>query len=167
MAVCVATGTVAASFAVRPARAYPPPDPRAIAYPTTGEFRTYTTTGPNTDLVASGVITLGIPYAISVVAATESSRPADNYLYTPVAGPWLDLANRGECPPTSACNNESANRALLIANGVLQGVGALQIISGFLFPVTRSVTVLDSGIEVHFVPQFGREGYGVTAVGTF
>jgi hypothetical protein len=88
-------------------------------------------------------------------------------LYAPVAGPWLDLANRGECPPSSSCGNETAYKALLIADGVLQGVGVLQVISGLLFPVTHSVTTVESAVHVRIVPRVGREGYGLTAVGTF
>jgi hypothetical protein len=136
-------------------------------YGSTGEIHTFTTTGPNADLIATGVFTFGLPYTASVVVATESSRSADNYLYAPVAGPWLDLANRGECPPTSNCGNETAYKALLIADGVLQGVGVLQVLSGFLFPVTRSVTTVDSAVQVRIVPQVGRDGYGLTAMGTF
>jgi len=166
MMVCVATAALMATVcSVRPAGAAQPIGPDGLGYGT--NFETFTTTGPNGDLIASGIFTMGIPYAASVIAATESSRPSDNYLYAPVAGPWLNLLNRGECPPTSACGNETAYKALLIADGVLQGVGVLQVISGFLFPVTRSVTTIDSAVQVHFVPQVGREGYGLTAVGTF
>jgi hypothetical protein len=142
--------------------AYPPP----YGYGSGGELHTFTTTGPNGDLIASGIFTFGLPYTASVIVATGSERHADNYLYAPVAGPWLDLANRGECPQSASCGNETAYRALLIADGVLQGVGVLQVLAGFFFPVTRSVTTVDS-VEVHIVPRFGRDGYGLTAVGTF
>jgi len=165
MTVCVAAAALTAALCdVRPAAAQPLGQD-GLGYGT--NFETFTTTGPNGDLIASGVFTMGIPYAASVIAATESSRPSDNYLYAPVAGPWLNLLNRGECPPSSACGNETAYKALLIADGVLQGVGVLQVISGFLFPVTRSVTTVDSAVQVRIVPQVGREGYGLTAVGTF
>jgi hypothetical protein len=162
MAACVATAALSASACdVRPAAA------QGVTYGPGREIETFTTSGPNSDVIASGIFTLGIPYAASVVAATESSRSSDNYLYAPVAGPWLDLASRGECPPSSSCGNETAYKALLIADGVLQGVGVLQVISGFLFPVTHSVTTVDSAVHVRIVPQVGREGYGLTAMGTF
>jgi hypothetical protein len=159
----------AMAWDIRPAAAQNPGPPGLnYGYGPGRGIETITTTGPNGALIASGAFTFGIPYAASLVAATESSRPADNYLYAPIAGPWLDLANRGECPPTSACGNETAYKALLIADGVLQGVGALQILSGFLFPETHSVTtVADSSVHVRIVPQWGREGYGLKAVGTF
>src|SRR4051812_24019450 len=57
-----------------------------------------TETTPNAELIASGLFTLAVPYMASVVVATESSRAGDHYLYTPVAGPWLDLSNRDDCP---------------------------------------------------------------------
>jgi hypothetical protein len=121
---------------------------------------------PNVDLIASGIFTLAIPYFASVVAATESTRRGDNFLYTPVAGPWLDLAHRDECPPTGTCGNEAAYRVLLVADGVLQGFGALEILSGFMFPVAQPTT-RDSSPRVHVVPNVARGGAGVTAVGTF
>jgi len=166
IAVSVATAALTmAACDVRPAAAQTL-GPEGV-YGSTRDIETFTTTGPNGDLIASGVFTFGIPYAASVVAATESTRSSDNYLYAPVAGPWLDLANRGECPPSSSCGNETAYKALLIADGVLQGVGVLQVISGLLFPVTHSVTTVESAVHVRIVPRVGREGYGLTAVGTF
>jgi hypothetical protein len=147
---------------------YPGYGPPPYASGPVGEIHTFSTTEPNGELIATGVFTFGLPYTTSLIVAAQSNRPADNYLYAPVAGPWLDLANRGECPSSSACGNETAYRALLIANGVLQGVGVLQVLSGFLFPVTRSVTTVEAaGVQVKIVPQMGRDGYGLTAMGTF
>jgi hypothetical protein len=175
--VCVATAALTAILSdARPSAAQaprypgygPPPYGAPYASGSVGEIHTFSTTEPNGDLIATGVFTFGLPYTASIIVATQSNRSADNYLYAPVAGPWLDLANRGECPQSAACGNETAFRALLIANGVLQGVGVLQVLSGFLFPVTHSVTTVETaGVRVRVVPQMGRDGYGLTAMGTF
>jgi hypothetical protein len=121
-------------------------------------------TTPNAELIASGVFTLALPYFASVVVASQSTRQGDQYLYTPVAGPWLDLSNRDDCPHTGTCANEAAYRILLVANGVLQGFGALEILSGFMFPETKAP---DPSPRVRVVPNVARGGGGVTAFGTF
>lgn len=136
---------------------------------------------PNTALISSGLFTLAIPYVSSVVVATQSDHPGDNNLYIPVAGPWIDLANRGDCgnPGQSSCDNETTYKVLLVADGVLQGIGALEILGGLLVPEHRAVAgsehprtqtasakVFDPHVRV--APSaVGRGGYGLAAVGTF
>jgi hypothetical protein len=130
-------------------------------------------TSPNADLIASGLFTLALPYMASVVVATESTRQGDYYLYTPVAGPWMDLAHRDPCPPVGTCANESAYQILLVANGVLQGFGALEILSGFMFPVTTPSKTASTKkapattATVHVAPTVGNSNAGLAAFGTF
>ena len=120
---------------------------------------------PNVDLVASGLFTLGIPYVVSVIAANGSAREGDLALYAPIVGPWLDLANREGCPGTS-CNGETLYKTLLVADGILQGTGALEIAMGFLFPLPHSVNTA-SLTRLRMVPNVARTGGGLTAVGVF
>jgi len=80
-------------------------------------------TGPNRTMLRSGVVILGLSYVPAFVVAVTNSRSDDDYLFIPVAGPWLDLAHR-DCPP-GPCNHETLNKALLITDGVFQGIGAL------------------------------------------
>src|SRR4051812_33701477 len=133
----------------------------ATAEPSSGYGRrgsdSFTETSPNADLIASGLFTLAVPYVTSVFVATQSTRPGDNYLYTPVAGPWLDLSNREDCPRNGSCANETAWRILLVADGVLQGFGALEVVSGFLFPEVHSVNT-DSSPHVRVVPNMAHGG---------
>ena len=138
----------------------------AAAEPKSGYRADYSDPTPNADLIASGLFTLAIPYVASVVVATESKRYGDYYLYTPVAGPWLDLAHRDDCPPYGTCANETAYKILLVADGVLQGFGALEILSGFLFPETHTVKT-ESTPRVRVVPNVARGAAGFTALGTF
>jgi len=120
---------------------------------------------PNVDLVASGLFTLGVPYVVSVMAATGSTREGDQALYTPLVGPWLDLAKREGCPGAS-CKSEALYKTLLVADGLLQGAGALEIAMGFLFPLPHSVNTA-SLTRLRMVPNVARTGGGLTAVGVF
>jgi hypothetical protein len=127
-------------------------------------------TTPNADLIASGLFTFAIPYVASVVVANESTRREDRYLYTPVAGPWLDLANRDECPAVGSCSNETAFKILLVADGVLQGFGALEVLAGLAFPETRPTTTTTrsySSPQVRVAPSVTRASAGLTAFGRF
>lgn len=125
---------------------------------------------PNAALITSGVIMFGASYGASVVVASQSNHAGDDQLYIPVAGPWLDLANRGTCRSTVdfSCDNETTNKVLLVADGVFQGLGVLQILGGLIFPETHT-EILSRPIAkgVHISPTAGRGGAGLTAYGKF
>lgn len=128
--------------------------------------------GPNRALLMSGLIVAGVPYVASVGVAASSKHDGDSNLYIPVVGPWLDMGSRGDCPVgSSACDNETANKFLLGADGVLQAIGTLQIIGAFIFPETRSATTIGATKytpEITLTPsKMGRAGYGLSAVAEF
>jgi hypothetical protein len=118
---------------------------------------------PNAGLITGGALMFGIPYASSVIVAASSARAGDQHLYIPVAGPWLDIGNRGPCV-APRCENEMGNKVLLVADGILQSVGVLQIVGGFVFPTKRTVT---RTVGVHVTPTGGRSSIGVAAYGAF
>ncbi len=118
---------------------------------------------PNGELISTGVVVLGGTYTASALAATMSRNPADKRLYVPLAGPWMDLAARADGERDS--RSETVEKALLVADGVLQGVGTLQILGGFMFPTARTVAK-PRGAEVHVMPSVGRIN-GIQASGTF
>jgi hypothetical protein len=128
--------------------------------------------GPNRTLLMSGIIVMGVPYLASVGVAASSNHTGDDNLYVPVIGPWLDLGHRGDCPAgSSACDNETANKLMIGADGVLQAIGALQIVGSFVFPETRSATTVAA---TKYTPAFtltpakmGKTGYGLTAFASF
>jgi hypothetical protein len=126
-----------------------------------------TVTGPNRALLQSGVWTLGLSYVPALVVAIESSRSADKNLYVPVAGPWIDLADR-DCP---SCAHETANKVLLVTDGIFQGIGALQIIGSFLFIETRSANLAQPRVAklppLQLAPARVASGYGLAARGRF
>lgn len=125
-------------------------------------------TSPNSGLITSGVVLLGATYASSlVVATTTSDYDPDKKLYVPIAGPWMDLAERkGECGRTRghSCDNEDLYDVLLVADGIGQGIGALQIVGGFVFPVHHTVT---TEAKWTLVPHVSPYMLGLGAVGTF
>jgi len=133
------------------------------------------TTGPNQTLLHSGVWILGLSYVPVVVVAAESGRAGDKNLYIPVAGPWLDLAARRGCQPGISCN-ETANKLLIVIDGIFQGIGALDIVGSFVFPETHTVTVTSSARRESSASSFSfrispaqvsSRAYCMAAIGTF
>jgi hypothetical protein len=128
-------------------------------------------TRPNASVIASGLIIFGVPYAASVASFGTSKHQGDENLWVPVAGPWLDLANRGTLPRLRVeREDEFANRGLLVADGVFQALGALAIVVGFLSPEVRTTQVVDETAksQLRMTPmKLGRSGYGIGAVGKF
>jgi hypothetical protein len=123
---------------------------------------------PDTGLIVGGTVLLGTTYATSLIVAATSDYEPDDHLAVPLAGPWLNLADRGDCgvENSPSCTVENTNRVLLVADGILQGVGALQILGGFLFPAKRTV-VESARPSIHVTPQLGSTQVGLTATGTF
>lgn len=131
---------------------------------------TVTTTGPNRALLRSGLFALGVPYLASVIVAASSDRDEDKHLYIPVAGPWMDYANRSGCGGEGqpSCDAETAYKVLLIGNGILQGIGALEIVGSFLFPETRTVSSVEPAKRVFVSPYYaGMGNYGLSAFAKF
>lgn len=134
------------------------------------------TTGPNRALLHSGIWILGLSYVPAVIVAAESTRHGDKNLYVPIAGPWMDLATRTDCPANETCNNETANQALIIVDGVFQAIGALNLAGAFLFSETRTVTVGERerravgqlSPTLRLVPaRVTGSAYGLVAIGAF
>lgn len=122
---------------------------------------------PNRPLIASGFITFGIPYTVSVFVGATSNRDADRALFIPLAGPWIDLATRGDCGQLlGGCGNETAAKAGLIVDGIFQGIGAITMVSGFLWRSERVVVVRHAGVD-WVAPWLNGQGAGVSAVGHF
>jgi hypothetical protein len=138
-------------------------------YVTTRAHETVVSSGPNSGLLGSGLFAFGAPYVASVIVASTSSNSADHNLYIPVAGPWMDFANRGPCGGLfqPSCDTETANKVLLAADGVFQGIGALEIVGAFLTPETRTVTVASEPHVIVGPSSIGRTGYGLAAIGRF
>lgn len=130
-------------------------------------------TGPNRKLLSSGAWTLGLSYAPALFVAIKSERRGDDYLYYPVVGPWLDLAHR-KC---ATCGDDSLNQALLVTDGVFQGIGALSILGAFLLPERHTTTTVSratlkkrqehAGLDLKLKPVRLSSGYGLQATARF
>lgn len=106
-----------------------------------------TTSGPNMGLVTSGIVMFGLSYGTSAVIASTSDRDEDDNLYVPLAGPWMNLADRPDCG--NECGTETAYKIALVADGIFQAAGALQIIGGlFIWPRERSTRSSPSTVIV-------------------
>ena len=115
--------------------------------------------GPPTRVIAGGTM-LVAAYIPSFIVAAESGRDGDKALYAPVAGPWIDLGVRGGCGPVS-CGREGVYKTLLVADGVVQGVGLITL----LIPGESGLFMVGS---TRIAPsRVGREGYGLSAMGQF
>jgi hypothetical protein len=108
------------------------------------------------------------------MVAESSSARADQQLYIPVAGPWLDLVHRPDCSGP-ACSSEFANRALIATDGILQGLGVFMTLAGLLSLNDQGPDSVQTAKRhdttaraVHVSPaQFGASTYGVAAFGRF
>jgi hypothetical protein len=125
--------------------------------------------GPDPALLWGGVFVSAVPYVASVSVAAESGRSADQALYAPIVGPWLDLGRRSGCPGGTATScTESTFDILLVADGLLQAVGAASIVTSFLLPDRYRIVhrrVASSGFSV--APLTLKDGGGVAALGWF
>jgi hypothetical protein len=107
-----------------------------------------------------------------VIVASTSDRPEDHHLVVPLAGPWIDLGNRGDCGAMTgrSCDTETTYRVLLVVDGVAQGLSTLTVIDAFLTPESRTVTraVAGGGPRVILAPAtIGGRGYGLLAMAKF
>lgn len=117
-------------------------------------------------LITGGAILLG-GYVTTAVVTMSSGRTAeDRNLLLPVAGPWLNLADR-QC---SGCENETRNVAMVIGSGVVQGVGAVMTVASFFIPEKVAAATITAGpLKMNVLPTtVGRSnGLGVGTVGVF
>jgi hypothetical protein len=172
-AVLAATSWTSASFAQESGSdqtvSIPPPPPPLARESSSSETKD--------TLLGTGLFLLAVSYLPAVSVAASSTVTADQHLYAPLAGPWIDLAQRPICSPPANCEAEQTNRALLETSGILQGVGAFLTLVGLLTtddedlspPPPKHVTNdAKASNPVHVTPaQFGSAGYGVAAFGKF
>jgi hypothetical protein len=157
-------GMTTPSFADTSAAVEPSPAPAVT------EKTTYRP--PNLPIVIGGLVSFVGAYGASIAVAAANNTPADNNLYIPIAGPWLDLQNRPGCGSLNepSCSREDGTRALLVVSGLFQGLGVLTVALGFVVPQKRH-TVVSARAEkpsVHVFPaQVSRDGYGLAAAGRF
>jgi hypothetical protein len=119
--------------------------------------------GPNPHLFVTGLITTGAAYTPAILVAMNSPRKEDGYLYAPFAGPWLDLANR------KPEGDNKFNHTLLVIDGVVQAVGAFELLASFMFVSGGgNASSEPDTFTAYLVPaKMGHGGYGLNAHGKF
>ena len=148
------------------------PVERTVIVPTPQEAaqNNETTTVTNSNVIVTGVMTFGVAYGIAAIAAASSDRSSDKRMYVPVLGPWLAMADRGDCPVEEAsCDNETTDKILMAVDGVFQAVGVATAVYGVLSPVTVTHTTTTAKAGVHVVPVSRNDGHsaGLGIAGTF
>jgi hypothetical protein len=126
--------------------------------------------GPSRAMLFSGLGTFGISYGAAVVVAGTSDLDADHRMFVPIAGPWMALSGRGGCGDGTprTCDAATADKVLIITDGVFQGLGALLIVESFLNPETITTTRASAEPpRIQVTPTFGANSYGLAAFGNF
>jgi len=143
----------------------PQPAPRAIVIERNPE--TYTVTDAwNAPVFATGALVFAGSYGASAVVAASSDHVGADRLYIPVAGPWLALNEWGDCPITEPrCDENTASKVLLVADGVFQAAGVITMLTGLVSPSTHTVVANPRAAktEVKVRPTHN----GVAVVGKF
>jgi len=125
-------------------------------------------------LVVGGALTLGIPWALSVVAATGANYSNQSgWLVVPALGPWITLAARKKCDTNSDLSSavcysgaDNSAQAMLVLDGITQAAGTIMLIAGLT--ATKKVVVRDFFGSLQFTPApVGKLGYGAVLSGEF
>ena len=143
------------------------PQPQPVAAEHTAGY-----VGPNVPMITTGLVTFGLSYIPALVVAGESTQSADHSLYVPLAGPWIDIANRPACGNGGPdCNTENTDKVLIGVDGVFQGVGAVMTVIGLLTPERHhdyvTTTAAADKPTVSVSPTRVGSGYGLGAVGSW
>ena len=144
----------------------PPPPPLPAP---TKEAVSRTTWRPDRALLMSGLVLFGAPYIASVGIAATSPRTSDGNLAVPLIGPWLDLGGRRGCQGPG-CGAETGYEVLLAVDGIVQTVGAFEIVGAFLFPEAHEVTTFVTSPSTSLMvgpSRLGPGAYGLAAIGDF
>jgi hypothetical protein len=125
---------------------------------------------PNRPMLITGLGVFGVTYVTGVVFAAKSGLEEDNRLYIPLAGPWLDFAQR-PCNFGSACTtSDNVASSFLVVSGVLQSAGIIVALTSLAVPERPSsgrIWKVAREPEVRVVPLSLAGGGGLGAVGTF
>jgi hypothetical protein len=116
-----------------------------------------------TGLVVGGAVTFGVFYLLSVLVGAAisdvnrgSSRDSGDFLFVPVAGPFLQMTK----------TDSSSGNVTLAIDGIAQAAGATMFVVGVTSP--KTVLVRNDLGQVRIMPmKMGQGGGGIGLVGTF
>ena len=124
---------------------------------------------PNGRLLTLGTGALVLGYAPAFVVALTSDHKGDKDLFIPVVGPWFDLGDRVcTLTETTNCGATGMEKAALVVDGIVQGVGALMMAGSFVIPERSKPRAADNSPRVRVVPSsIGGRGAGMSVFGQF
>jgi hypothetical protein len=159
-----ATSTTTVTSAEDVSAAAPTPPPVTSPAMPSGESTTvYQHRRPNTPLLITGGALLVGTYVTTAAIAGSNGPDADHDLYIPVAGPWINLADR-----STDRENNTRDTVLIAGSGVLQGVGALMLLTSFFVPESIPAARISAGnVKMQVTPTAAAGAGGIGAVGTF
>ena len=118
---------------------------------------------PNTPMIITGGALLVGTYATTAGIVASNGPDVDHDLYIPIAGPWINLADR-----STDRENNTRDTVLIAGSGVLQGVGSLMVITSFFVPESVPAARISAGnVKMNVAPTASAGGGGVGAFGTF
>jgi hypothetical protein len=133
------------------------PQPTYYTNPETEEYDNW-----NAPVFSTGAVVFAGTYGASAIVAGSSNHVGADRLYVPVVGPWLALNDWGNCPVSDpACDSNTTDKVLLVADGVFQAAGLITMLDGVLEPSSHRVVHYDR--TVHVTPSHN----GVTVFGRF
>lgn len=155
------TTTVTSAEDMSTAAAMPPP---TSAMPPSGETTVvYQRRRPNTPLLVTGGLLLVGTYATTAAISGANGPIDDRDLFIPVVGPWINIAERSSDRP-----DNTRDTVLIAGSGVLQGVGALMLITSFFVPESVPAARISAGnVKMQVTPTAAAGAGGIGAVGTF
>jgi hypothetical protein len=120
----------------------------------------------NAPMFVASATMFAASYGGSVIVAAGSGHIGDDKLYYPVVGPWLDYNDRRNCDSMDPnCSLRSQDKAMLIIDGVVQGVAAVGLVSSFLFPTHHTESTRTASVRI--VPSATASSAGLTVLGRF
>ncbi len=118
---------------------------------------------PNRALLITGATMFASSYATTGVVGLVSPLDADEHLFIPVVGPWMNLVDR-PCGLGACGGKDDIANALILGGGITQAAGLGLAILSLVVPERRESPVT-AGVRITPL-SFGRGG-GLGAVGRF
>lgn len=106
-----------------------------------------------------GISMFGGAYALSVLVAQPSQNNGTSWLYVPVFGPWITIAECTEC-------DDLANSALAF-DGLIQSAGVTLFILGLTLTQKKFVRTYVDAYGLVVPQRFSQNGYGLSFVRRF
>ena len=120
---------------------------------------------PHKTLLIAGATTFVATYAVTASFAGAGQRAADRDLFVPLAGPFMNFANRN-C--ARDCATDTRDNALILTSGALQLIGVgLMITSAFVPNRVAAGHIVAGPVTMQVAPTAAAGGGGLGAVGTF